>query len=107
MMRITKKQFEYFLYQYKLEGILFSYKLVDIPDIYEYVYEIRIDGCYDSFLLYSSIDKSTNETRDYATDRIRLVKMVKDGNRTKYVRICRFNRTSGLFDRMRNGLSEL
>ena len=30
MTRITKKQFEYYLYQYKLEGILFSYKSVEM-----------------------------------------------------------------------------
>lgn len=98
MMRITKKQFEYYLYRYKLDGILFSYKQIDISDTYEYVYEIRINGCYDKFLLYSSIDKSTDEVRDYATDRIRLIKDIGNG---KYSRICRFNRTKGVFDRIR------
>lgn len=101
MMRITKKQFEYYLYQYKLEGILFSYKSVEMDDTYEYVYKLRINGCYDTFYLYSSIDKNSNISRDYGDDRIRCVVELGDG---KYKRIFRINRTEGWYDRLRKAL---
>lgn len=100
MMRITKKQFEYYLYQYKLDGILYSYKSVDLDDTYEYVYRLRINGCYDAFYLYSSIDKGSGISRDYGDDRIRCVVELSDGS---YKRIFRINRTKGWQDRLKKG----
>lgn len=100
MMRITKKQFEYFLYQYKLSGIVFSYKSVQMDDTYEYVYKVRLCGNYDVFYLYSSVDINTNVSRDYAEDRIRCVRC-KDGI---YKRIFQINRTFGWENRLRKAL---
>lgn len=101
MVRITKKQFEYYLYQYKLDGILFSYKSVAMDNTYEYVYKLRINGCYDTFYLYSSIDKNNDISRDYGDDRIRCVVELGNG---KYKRIFRINRTVGWHERLRTAL---
>lgn len=104
MMRITKKQFEYYLYQFKREGIVYSYQLVELEDVYEYVYKIRLVDCYDSFLLYSSIDVGNGISRDYATDRIRFIR-VENGD--KYTRIFRINRVDGWQNRLRKGMRML
>lgn len=99
-MQITKKQFEYYLFKFKRDGIVYSYKSVDMPDTYEYVYEIRLKGCYDLFYLYSSIGKSSGVSRAYSTDRIRLVRL-KNGN---FRRVFQINRSKGWDDRLGNGL---
>lgn len=102
-MRITKKQLEYFLYKFKLDKIIYSYKQINLHDTYEYVYKIRLYGCYDIFYLYSSIDINTDISRDYSEDRIRCVRF-KSG---KYTRVFQINRSFGCFVRLENRLKSI
>lgn len=103
--RMTKKQFEYFLYQCKLEGIISRYDLVELDDVYEYVYEIRVPYSYNRYYLYSSISVNSDKDRDYGEDRVRCVFVDKHGN--EYKRMFRCNRTTNVYSNVARHLRKL
>lgn len=99
----SKKQFEYLLNQelYK-KRLGFMKEVQDFNTSYgwetwEYVYEISTKNPAVKIIIFSSIDKRTDRTREYGDDRVRLVMRWDTKSGPVYKRIKRHNRMDNLF----------
>ena len=100
MKPITKKQFDYFLVQCKQNRYIKDWDEISQLDTYEHVYFFYTTNSSLKLLVYTSIDKSTNTTRSYSKDRIRLVYQWNTKNGYLYCKVKQLNRTETILQRL-------
>jgi hypothetical protein len=103
----SKKQFEYFLRNLLIENRLGF--LSDVTDTHnqtwEYIYEVSTRNPSVKVIIFSSVDKRTQKTRDNGDDRVRLVlRWTNRKGEHVYKRLARHNRIETLFNNVKSTL---
>jgi hypothetical protein len=105
--RYTKKQFEFLL-----RGLLIDNKLGFLNDVtsehsntWEYIYEVSTRNPSVKIIIFSSVDKRTEKTRDNGDDRVRLImRWTNRKGEHVYKRLARHNRIDTLFNNVKSTL---
>jgi hypothetical protein len=77
----------------------------EIP-INEFVYRIKLKNPNASIIVFSSVDKTTERTRDIGADAVRIIYEWNTKNGLIYSKIAKRNRVETLFDNMRGSITE-
>jgi hypothetical protein len=77
----------------------------DIP-INEYVYRVKLKCNYASIIIYSSVDKITDETREKGCDAVRIIYEWKTKNGKIYCKIATRKRIKKLFENIKISVVE-
>ncbi len=72
--------------------------------VWEFVYRFHLKNRSASIIVYSSVYKKTEQSRDANSDAVRIVYEWRTGNGVLYAKIARKNRIDSLFQNLRDEL---
>lgn len=72
--------------------------------IWEYVYEIRLKNSSASLIVFSSVDKNTDRSREVSSDAVRVVYQWSTKNGSVYSKVCKKYRVESLFANLQKAI---